>query len=67
MIIKLIIEDADSVADIKATGAKDVLQIINKALGLKVVQVKMQEITDKNKQLRDAGEEYEYYNSEYKI
>lgn len=67
MIIKLTVEDSESIADIKAAGAKEVLHIINRSLGLKILKVKMQELTDENKRLRESGEEYEYYNSEFKI
>ncbi len=67
MIIQLSVNDSDAVSDIKATGAKEFLEIINRELNLKITKVTINEITADNIELRNMGKEYEYYRSNYEV
>ena len=67
MLIKITVKGQGPIGDIKATGAKDLLEIFNRQFNMGITKVSLHEITDDNVKLRDKGEEYEYYHSEHEV
>jgi len=64
--ITIIIKDQDTIDDIKATGAENMLNFFLPKAGLKADKVTLYEVTRENRDKCLAGKEYEYFKSEAK-
>ncbi len=61
MIIRITISDQDSIDDIKAVGADDLLNCFLSKAGIEADKVEVFELTDENQRKRSRGEKYQQY------